>query len=95
MYSGMFNWNHRLRLTAMLTFSVSIALGLVFAIVLVVLREQALTRRFTELERNVQRIAHEWSGPNSLVEEHDDFPEVDLTVSKPDGTILASTTKTP
>ena len=95
MFSGMLNWNLRLRLTVMLTLSVSAALAIVFSVVLVVLREQALERRYTELERSVQRIAHEWSGPTALVEEHEDFPEVDFTVSKPDGSVLASTSKTP
>jgi signal transduction histidine kinase len=95
MFSGMLRWNLRLRLAVLLTFSVAIGLGLVFAFVLVVLRQQALDRRFAELERSVARIGREWSGPSSLIEEHEDFPEFDFTVSKPEGSVLASTTKTP
>ncbi len=94
MFSGMLNWNLRLRLTVMLTLSVSIALALVFSAVLVVLRVQALERRYADLERSVQRISREWSGPTTLVEDHEDFPEFDFTVMKPDGTVLASTSRT-
>ncbi len=77
----------------MLTIAVGIALALVFSIVYLVLRGQALERRFSELEKCSQRIAHEWTGPQSIVEEHEDFPEMDFTVFKPDGTLLASTSK--
>ena len=78
----------------MLTMSVSIALGIVFAVVLVVLRNQALERRFTELQRCVRQVAREYKGPDSLTEEHEDFPEIDFVVYKSTGGLLASTTKT-
>ena len=94
MFSGMLNWNLRLRLSVMLTVSVAIGLGIVFGVVWTVLRQQALDRRFTDLDRHIERVVEEWSGPESLSEQRNDFPEIEITVSKPDGQFLASTSKT-
>ena len=87
--------SHRAKLTGLLTLAVSIALAFVFFIVMFVVREQAMNRKFTDLERNVRRVSVEWSGPSSLVEEHEDFPHVEITVFQSDGIVAASTIKKP
>ena len=89
------NWTHRVRLTALLTVAVSIALALVFVLIWLLLRSQALDRRFFYLERTVKRAAHEWSGPASLEEEHEDFPGIDMAVYDGDGRTVAVVGKHP
>jgi signal transduction histidine kinase len=93
MFLRWLNWNHRVKLSALLTVTVSVALALVFALVVFLVREQALNRRFSELESNVKRISHEWSTPDSWREVQDDFPGVDVAVYGSSGNLLASTTK--
>lgn len=93
MFLRWLNWNHRVRLSAMLTVTVSLALGLVFALVVFLVREQALNRRFSELESNVKRISHEGSTPESWREVQDDFPSIDVAVYTTSGKLVASTTK--
>lgn len=93
MFLRWLNWNHRVRLSALLTFTVSVALGLVFVLVVFIVREQALNRRFSELESNVKRISHEWLTPESWREVQDDFPGVDVAVYGASGNLLASTSK--
>ncbi len=95
MFSRWLNWNHRARLTILLTATVSAAMVCVFALVVYLVREQSLNRRFSELEASVTRVAHEWSGPASLREEKDDFPGIDLTVYSSSGRLLASTLSRP
>ena len=87
--------SHRTKLTGFLTIAVSVALAAVFLVVIGVVRDQTLTRKFDDLERNVRRVSSEWSGPVSLIEEHEDFPHVEFTVFKTDGSIAASTVKKP
>lgn len=87
--------SHRVKLTGLLTVAVSVALALVFSIVIFVVREQTLSGKFTDLERNVKRVSEEWSGPPSLAEEHEDFPHNEFTVFRQDGSVVASTTKKP
>ncbi len=87
--------SHRAKLTSFLTIAISIALAVVFFIVIAIVRDQALTRKFEDLERNVKRVSNEWSGPASLVEEHEDFPHVEFTVFTQDGSVAASTIKKP
>lgn len=89
------NWNLKSRLTAMLTVTVSIGLALVFMVVVFLVREQALNRRFSEIEKDVKRISGEWSTPNAFPELQEDYPGLEVTVFKPNGEILASTTKRP
>ncbi|MBS1725628.1 MAG: HAMP domain-containing protein [Armatimonadetes bacterium] len=89
------NLSHRLRLTGMLTVSVSITLGLVFLAVFAIVRSQTMERRLTELSKSVERVAHEWNGPASLSEEKEDFPGSDFTVFARDGAVLASTSVKP
>lgn len=95
MFSRWLNLTHRVRLTALLTIVVSVAMALIFASLLGFLRMQALNRRYSFLERNTDRIAHEWRGPASLAEEHDDFPEMDFAVYSSDHVLIASTSKKP
>lgn len=89
------NLNHRARLSTLLTVTVSAALGSVFVAVVFLVREQALNRRFAELEGSVKRISREWTSPDSLREVQDDFPGVDVAVYTNDGRLLATTTKKP
>lgn len=93
MFLRWLHWNHRARLSTLLTVTVSVALGLVFVLVVFLVREQALNRRFSELESSVKRISHEWATPDSLREVQDDYPGVDVAVYARDGHLLASTTK--
>jgi signal transduction histidine kinase len=86
-------WSHRVRLTALLTATVSIALGFVFIFVVFIVQDQALNRRFVDLSANVSRVAAEYSGPSSLAEEKEDFPGVAFCVYTLSGKLLASTTK--
>lgn len=89
------NWNLRNRLTAILTITVSVALGLVFLLVVLLVREQALNRRFSEIENDVKRISREWSTPDALREIQEDFPGLEITVFNPNGQVVANTTKRP
>jgi len=73
--------------------TVSVALGLVFMLVMFLVREQALSRRFSELESNVKRISHEWLTPESWREVQEDFPGVEVAVYGASGKLQASTTK--
>lgn len=93
MYLRWLNWNLRNRLTAMLTVTVSVALGVVFFFVVVLVREQALNRRFAEIEDDVKRISREWSTPDALREIQEDFPGLEITVFNPNGHVVASTIK--
>ena len=90
MFSRHLIWNHRARLTALLTLTVSITLAIVFAVVILVVRTQALNRRYAELEQAVRTIAFEWSGPSSL---DDDLPGVDSAVFDSSGHLLATDSK--
>jgi signal transduction histidine kinase len=62
-------------------------------LILAVVREQAMARRLFELKQSVERVSREWTGPSSLVEEHEDNPIIEFAVSSQDGTLLASTSK--
>ncbi len=93
MYSRWLGWNHRLRLTALLTATVSLSLAAVFVLVVWFVRDQAKSRRFAELEVSVARIASEWNTPDSLREVNEDFPGLEIAVYSDKGTLLASTTK--
>ncbi len=93
MYSRWLNWNHRLRLTTLLTATVSVALAAVFLLVVLFVREQAQGRRFDELERSVTRISKEWESPDSLREVNEDFPGVEVAVYTKTGALISSTTK--
>jgi len=77
----------------MLTATVSVALALVFVLVLCFVSDQALTRRYSELRNCVNRVAHEYTGQASLDEEQEDYPGIELFVFSPDGTRVASTSK--
>lgn len=87
------NCNLRIRLTAILTITVSVALGLVFLLVVLLVREQALNRRFSEIENDVKRISREWGAPDGLREIQEDFPGLEITVFNSNGHVLASSTK--
>lgn len=87
--------NHRFRLTAILTASGSIALAVVLVTVLIIVRGQNLTRRFTELEHSVHRVASQWEGPDSLGEEKADFPDSEFTIFDRSGHMLASSARKP
>lgn len=93
MFSERRPWSHRFRLTALLTATVSLALGLVFILVVFIVRGQAMTRRFADLKANLNRVAAEYRSPSSLAEEHEDFPGVSFAVYSSDGRLLASTSK--
>lgn len=94
MFSPWINHSHRLRLTVLVTTFVGIALAAVFALTLLLVRNQALDARTSELSEVVERIAQEWDGSNTVMEERDDFPDVRFTVYGPDGKVLTSSTKT-
>lgn len=89
------NRNLRRRLTAILTISVSVALGLVFLVVVLLVREQALNRRFSEMESDLKRVSREWSNLETLREIREDFPGLEITVFDRNGHVVASTTKQP
>ncbi len=93
MYSRWLHWNHRLRLTALLTATVSVSLAIVFLFVMVLVREQALQRRFLDLETSVQSISHEPVNRHTLREVKEDFPGLDVAVFSPNGELLESTTQ--
>lgn len=93
MFSHWLNLNLRVRLTAVLSASVAIALAIVFVAVALLVRGQALHRRFSELDSSVNRISLEWSGPDSLKELQDDFPGVDVAVFSADGNLIISSAK--
>ena len=93
MFSLRHPWSHRLRLATLLTATVSFALGLVFILVVFIVRDQAMTRRFADLKANLRRVATEYRGPSSLDEEKEDFPGVSFSVYAMDAKLLASTTK--
>ena len=95
MFSPSRTWSHRLRLTALLTVTVSVALGLVFLLVIFIVRNQAMGRRFSELQTNVSRVAIEFSDPQSLAEEKEDFPDDTFSVYTLDAHLIASSSKNP
>ncbi len=86
------NWNRRARLTTLLTLTVSITLACVFAVVISVVRTQAVTRKFDELRGALHTIASEWNGPGTL---DDDLPGVEVAVFTSQGKLLQSSTKQP
>ena len=85
-------WNHRLRLATITTATVSIALASVFFLVVFFLSEQALNRRFIDLENSVKRISTEWKPVEPLIEVVEDFPGIEVAIYKPDGKLVASST---
>ncbi|MCB0827065.1 MAG: GHKL domain-containing protein [Armatimonadetes bacterium] len=87
--------NHRIRLTVLITSFVTIILTIVFALILFVVREQNLNRRYADLEQSVGRIAEEWSDSHSIQEESEDFPNLSVTIYDGTGQILVSTSKKP
>ena len=87
--------SHKFRLTLLTTLTVSIGLAIVFGIVLVVVRTQALNRRYHELSQIADRVSHEWKGPDSLAEEGEDFPGISVSVFSPSQTLLASSSRKP
>ena len=86
-------WSLRTRLTGLLAFTVSIALGIVFVLVNFYLRNQSLERRFRELEEKVSVISRDPVDDATLRENKEDFPGIELYVYHNDGRPIASTTK--
>src|SRR5579885_617432 len=84
-------WNHRARLTALLTITVSAALALVFFFVVLTVRQQDLNRRFADLTNEVQAVASQYTGPSSI--DPDDFPGGHLAVYDSQKHLLATTSK--
>jgi signal transduction histidine kinase len=76
-----------------LTATVSVALAVVFLLVILIVREQAQGRRFAELENSITRISNEWNSSDSLREVNEDFPGVEVAVYGKDGGLISSTTK--
>ena len=87
--------SHKARLTLVTTLTVSIGLAVVFGIVLVVIRSQALNRRYHEMSQITDRVSHEWKGPDSLAEEGEDFPGISVSVFSSNHTLLASSSRKP
>lgn len=85
--------SHRIRLTAMLTVTVSLALALVFIVVALVAREQALNRRWMELEKNIRQVSRDWNPDEALKDINEDFPGVDVAVFVDGGAVIAISTK--
>ncbi len=86
--------SHRAKLTIALTLFVSAALALVFLTVTLFVRQQSLSRRFAELRGSVSRIAKEWSGPDVIAEEKEDYPGIEFSVYDASGKLLVTSTKT-
>jgi len=91
MFSRWLSWNHRLRLTTLLTATVSVALSGVFLLVVLLVREQTLNRRFSDLENSVKGISQEWSSTDSSSEIAEDYPGLEIAVYDDRGRLLAST----
>ena len=87
--------NHRIRLTAILTAYVAIALGVVFSVVFFVVRQQSLSAKFADLSQSVSVVAHEWTVDHSIREEQEDFPSLSFSVYGLDGTLKVSSSKVP
>ena len=85
MYSGWLSWNFRLKLITLVTLTVSIALAVVFLLIVSMVREQAVNRRFVELENGVKRISADWAPPESLAEASEDFPGLSFAAFGKDG----------
>ncbi len=87
--------SHRVRLTVLISLTVSFGMAVVFGIVLVVVRSQALNRRYQELSLVIDRVNHEWKGPESLSEESEDFPGISVTAYSLSQGVLASSQRKP
>ncbi len=84
----MLNLSHRSKLTLTITVTVSLAIALVLAGVLLVVRNQALERRRLDLFHCVDRVAHEYTGPESLADEQVDFPDIAIYVFTASGRLI-------
>jgi two-component system, OmpR family, sensor kinase len=93
MFSNSLKINHRLRLTGLLTTFVAISLALAFILTVIIVRNQALDRRYSELASAVKRIADEYAGSATIAQESEDFPNIQFTVFDSQGAVLATTTR--
>lgn len=83
--------SNRVRLTLVSTLVVAIALGLSFGVVLSVVREQSIKRRFQELERAIDQVPVQRGDSTAMEEADESLPDLVFGLFSLDGKVVEST----